>query len=353
MKTIKSFDRQKLYWIFQFTGWGLFTIVYSLIAFYFLELIHWKIVASYASSSLTAIFLTHQYRWFIKKKKWIRLSFWRLAIHIIIGSLLIAILWAAIAIPINEQFFRIESDFNDQNRAVGMVLLLFYMFVMIFGWSMVYFTFQFFFNYKSSEVEKWRLEAAVKDAELQALKSQINPHFIFNSLNNIRALIIEDPVKAREMINHLSGLLRYSVQFSNKEKVTLENELAVVENYLRLESIQFEDRLQYKIEVGPETLDYKIPPMVIQMLVENAIKHGISTLPEGGEIKIISHLENDALVVEVINTGQLKTKNETLGIGLKNATDRLKLLFGKLSDLRVQNLTGNMVSARFTIPLNV
>ena len=310
-------------------------------------------MAGYASSSLTAILLTHLYRWFIKKKKWIRLSFWRLALHVITGSLLIAVLWAAISIPVNDQFFSIEHDLNNENRAIGMVLLLFYMFVMIFGWSLVYFTFQFFFNYKSSEIEKWRLEAAVKDAELQALKSQINPHFIFNSLNNIRALIIEDPVKAREMITHLSGLLRYSVQFSNKEKVTLENELAVVENYLRLESIQFEDRLQYKIEVGPETLDYKIPPMVIQMLVENAIKHGISTLPEGGEIKIISHLENDALVVEVINTGQLKTKNETLGIGLKNATDRLKLLFGKLSDLRVQNLTGNMVSARFTIPLNV
>ena len=353
METIKSIDRQKLYWIFQFTGWGLFTIVYSLIAFYFLEQIHWKIVVGYASSSLTAIFLTHQYRWFIKKKKWIKFSFLRLALHIIIGSLLVAVLWAAISIPINEQFFRIENDFKDENRTIGVVLLLFYMFVMIFGWSLVYFTFQFFFNYKSSEIEKWRLEAAVKDAELQALKSQINPHFIFNSLNNIRALIIEDPVKAREMITHLSGLLRYSVQFSNKEKVTLENELAVVENYLRLESIQFEDRLQYKIEVGPETLDYKIPPMVIQMLVENAIKHGISTLPEGGEIKIISHLENDALVVEVINTGQLRTENETSGIGLKNATDRLKLLFGKLSDLRVQNLNENMVSARFTIPLNV
>ena len=353
METIKSLDRQKLYWIFQFTGWGLFTIVYSMIAFYFLEQIHWKIVVVYAFSSLTAIFLTHQYRWFIKKNKWIRFSFWRLALHIIIGSLLIAVLWAAISIPINEQFFRIENDLKDENRAIGMVLLLFYMFVMIFGWSLVYFTFQFFFNYKSSEVEKWRLEAAVKDAELQALKSQINPHFIFNSLNNIKALIIEDPGKAREMITHLSGLLRYSVQFSNKEKVTLENELAVVENYLRLESIQFEDRLRYKIEVGPETLDYKIPPMVIQMLAENAIKHGISTLPEGGEIKIRSHLENDALVVEVINTGQLRTENETTGIGLKNATDRLKLLFGKLSDLRVQNLTGNMVSARFTIPLNV
>ena len=175
-------------------------------------------MAGYASSSLTAILLTHLYRWFIKKKKWIRLSFWRLALHVITGSLLIAVLWAAISIPVNDQFFSIEHDLNNENRAIGMVLLLFYMFVMIFGWSLVYFTFQFFFNYKNSEVEKWRLEAAVKDAELQALKSQINPHFIFNSLNNIKALIIEDPGKAREMITHLSGLLRYSVQFSNMRK---------------------------------------------------------------------------------------------------------------------------------------
>ena len=192
----------------------------------------------------------------------------------------------------------------------------------------------------------------MKNAELLALKSQINPHFIFNSLNNIRSLVIENPERSRDMITHLSGLLRYSIQFNNFEKVSLENELEIVQNYLNLESIQFEDRLQYKLEIKPETLALQIPPMAIQLLVENAIKHGISNLPEGGLINIKSSVVEDTLVVEVINTGQLGSSSEGTGIGLKNASERLKLLFGKLSDLKIRNLDDNYVSARFTIPLN-
>ena len=153
------------------------------------------------------------------------------------------------------------------------------------------------------------------------------------------------------MITHLSGLLRYSVQFNNRERVKLEDELEIVQNYLNLESIQFEDRLRYKLEIKPETMDKQIPPMAVQLLVENAIKHGISNLPQGGDINVRSYLDQNALMVEVINTGQLKDTTDSTGIGLKNASDRLKLLFGKLSDLTIKNLDAEHVSASFKIPL--
>lgn len=348
MITIDNIDRSKLYWIFQLLGWVLFFIVYSLIAGYFSNF-QWQVFAGYLNTVIVGFLLTHFYRLYIKKHEWVKLGIFKLAIRVIIASFLIAVIWALIILPINEIFFTIEEK-QELTLFVGFVITI-NLSIMILGWSLIYFLFQIFINFKKSEVEKWKLEAAVKDAELIALKSQINPHFIFNSLNNIRSLVIENPEKARDMITHLSGLLRYSIQFNNMERVSLEHELEIVQNYLNLESIQFEDRLAYKLEIKPETLELKIPPMAVQLLVENAIKHGIADLPDGGIINIKSYLINDTLTVEVINTGQIKVCEDSTGIGLKNASDRLKLLFGKLSDLKIENLDSNFVSAKFTIPL--
>ena len=132
----------------------------------------------------------------------------------------------------------------------------------------------------------------------------------------------------------------------------MENEIEIVKNYLQLESIQFEDRLSFNFDVEPETLKQKIPPMAIQMLVENAIKHGISKLPKGGDVNIRCAIDEDNLLVDVTNTGRLaKPEPKNSGIGLQNATDRLKLLFGNLADLQLMNLNENMVKASFSIPL--
>ena len=341
-------DRNKLYWILQLVGWTLFFVIYSIIEGYLVDF-QWQVFGAYLNTVIVGFLLTHFYRLYIRKNDWVNLGISKIAVRVLVASVLIAFTWALIIIPINKVFFQVENS-PKLTWFLGLVVVL-NLSVMVIAWSLIYFTFQLFMNFKRSEVEKWKLEAAVKDAELIALKSQINPHFIFNSLNNIRSLVIENPEKARDMITHLSGLLRYSIQFNNMEKVTLEHELEIVQNYLNLESIQFEDRLSYKLEIKPETLDLKIPPMAIQLLVENAIKHGISDLPEGGQINIKSYLNNDNLIVEVLNTGQLKESSGSTGIGLKNASDRLKLLFGKLSDLKIENLDNNYVSAKFRIPL--
>jgi len=349
MITSDNINKTKLYWTLQAFGWTLFYLVYTTIAGNFAGYT-WEVYAGYLNVVVTGILITHVYRWYVRKNNWIHIGIFRLAARVLVASLLLAVFWNAITLPINHIFFSQAN--KDRDITLFLVLIMtFNLSILILGWSLIYFTFQFFFNFKRSEVEKWKLEAAVKDAELIALKSQINPHFIFNSLNNIRSLVIENPEKARDMITHLSGLLRYSVQFNNREKVKLEDELEIVQNYLNLESIQFEDRLRYRLEIKPETLEMQIPPMAIQLLVENAIKHGIANLPEGGEIHVKSAMQNNALIVEVINSGQLKHKSDSTGIGLRNASDRLQLLFGKLSDLTIQNMDAHHVSARFTIPL--
>ena len=140
-----------------------------------------------------------------------------------------ALVWAAYIIPSNTLLYQLAGVEMEENkfRLIGMI---FPMSIIILLWLLIYFGVHTFFHFKESEIEKWKLDAALKDAELIALKSQINPHFIFNSLNNIRSLVIEDPEKSRDMITHLSDLLRYSIQFNNQEKVTLEKEMDVTDN---------------------------------------------------------------------------------------------------------------------------
>ena len=350
---IEQIDRGRLYWVMQCFGWSLFFIVYTTVAGVFIGF-QWQTYASYANAMMFGLLFSHLYRLWIKKYEWENLGLGRLSINIVIASIIVASLISLVVMPVNYNYFQAEQDFEQNMGLLATIVTVAFQFTFIMlGWSLMYFVFHFFVNFKKSEVEKWRLEAAVKDAELIALKSQINPHFIFNSLNNIRALVIEDAEKARDMITHLSDLLRYSVQFNAKAKVCIEDELEVVENYLNLESIQYEDRLSYTLEIQQATLEYKIPPMAIQLLVENAIKHGISELPKGGEIRISTKVRKSQLIVEVKNTGRIQYKNKGTGIGLTNIAERLKLVFGTDTEFNLRNTEDNMVSAKFVVPLNV
>jgi LytS/YehU family sensor histidine kinase len=118
-------------------------------------------------------------------------------------------------------------------------------------WSLIYFGFHYVESTRKTEVEKWKLEVAVKEAELRALKSQMNPHFIFNCLNNIRGLIVEDPERAQTVVTQLASILRYSLQAGDTETVTLEEELQTVSDYLALEAVRLEERLQVKMDIDP------------------------------------------------------------------------------------------------------
>jgi two-component system LytT family sensor kinase len=187
---------------------------------------------------------------------------------------------------------------------------------------------QAFRRLREREVEQWKTEAALKAAELRQLKNQINPHFTFNALNNIRALISEDPQRARQMVTHLAEVLRYVLYHAERESVTLDQELEVVTAYLALEAIQQEERLRLEWHVSPEAQSLRLPPMLLQILVENAIKHGISRRPEGGTLTVRARSDADALHLEVSNPGNLTAAPAQGGIGLDYARERLRLSCG-------------------------
>ena len=202
----------------------------------------------------------------------------------------------------------------------------------------------------NSRETRLKLESNLKESQLNTLKGQINPHFMFNSLNNIRGLMLEDVDRARNMLTSLSETLRYSLTKSNVNSIALEDELEMVENYIDISKIQFENRLQFETNIDKTSLNTQIPPMIIQMLVENAIKHGISNLKEGGKVKLLTSIENGQLLIEVTNSGKLSSSPNSTQLGLKNIRQRLKLLYGEAATFSIKEL-GNKVVATIIIPI--
>ncbi len=225
-------------------------------------------------------------------------------------------------------------------------------------WSALYFVYHVFERLRRLQVEQFQLSASAKEAELRALKSQVNPHFLFNSLNSLRALIDEDAPRAREAVTRLANMLRYSLQSGQAETVPLEDEVRIVEDYLALEQIRHEDRLRVRWDVAEAARGLPVPPMLLQTLVENAVKYGISQRRGGGEIAIAAAIEDRRLVVRVSNPGDLAPPGgaaakagSSTGVGLRNASERLKLLFGDQARLSLRAAEAGLVTAEVVIPL--
>jgi two-component system, LytTR family, sensor kinase len=224
--------------------------------------------------------------------------------------------------------------------------------VYFFLWSLIYVISIYQQNKISDSLRLLRLEKSIKDAQLNVLSGKIDPHFIFNALNNIRSLIREDADKARDAINILSDLLRGPIAKIHKEKTLLVDEIHLVRNYIALSKIQLESRLDYR-EHFIEGLDLVlIPPMMLQILVENAIKHGISQLPEGGVLSIEITMNENKLICVVTNTGKLHMSAESsgFGVGINNIKERISLLYNDDAEFSLRE-DHNTVVARIIIPL--
>jgi two-component system, LytTR family, sensor kinase len=192
----------------------------------------------------------------------------------------------------------------------------------------------------------------VRQLELNTIKAHINPHFIFNALNGIRALIDENPVRARKAITELSNILRSSLSAEKAETVPLEQELRIVKDYLALESMRFEDRLTIAFDIDERTLNNPIPPMMLQTLVENAIKHGISKQMKGGVIKISSTIKDNQHQLLVQNTGHLNGyAKHGGGFGISSTKDRLNLLYGEKASFEISQVDATLVEAKVQMPM--
>ena len=197
---------------------------------------------------------------------------------------------------------------------------------------------------KNKAIALAQSETALKTAELANLKNQLNPHFLFNAINSIKALTISDPTMARNALTQLSELLRTSLTIGNEHLVSLDAEVNFVKDYLFLEKIRYENRLSYKFNIEKKSLNFKIPPMSLQLLVENAIKHGISKYKAGGEILINTSYESNVFCLSVINTGKLRGNVSPTGVGLKNLEKRLFLNFQDKATFTIKEGSNQVIS---------
>jgi len=195
-----------------------------------------------------------------------------------------------------------------------------------------------------------QLETQVREGELKMLRSQINPHFLFNSLNSVSSLTVTDPLKAREMIVKLSDFMRYSLSSRNEQPVTLQTEMESLRLYLQIEKVRFGDRLVIEEDIEEECLMALMPGMLLQPLYENAVKHGVYESTEEVVIRTSVKKENDMVVISVSNnvdTDAVVTKKGA-GIGLKNVSSRLELFFGDTGQLNINRTDDSFnVTVRF------
>jgi LytS/YehU family sensor histidine kinase len=189
---------------------------------------------------------------------------------------------------------------------------------------------------RRTEKRALELQLLSRDAQLQTLRAQIHPHFLFNSLNSIGALISQDPAAARQMCLQLADFLRGALALGHKETISLAQESQLAAGYLAIEQRRFGDRLRFTLDVAPAAQAYPVPPLVLQPLVENAVKHGIATLLEGGTVAISARAEGEAVCVRIDNAFDVDAKKaKGAGLGLEHVRRRLATLYGDDARMRV------------------
>jgi two-component system, LytTR family, sensor kinase len=341
-------NKARLYWTLQVGGWSVYAIVQIIAVLDRGEgsISNQRIIFLLYEAAFCLI-VSHVYRNYINRWRWLSLSMSRLFPRVILSVFGLGVIMYFLRIPVS-------FPLGLFNRSVVLDPLWFlgqsfYYAIIFFLWSVLYFIYNYFERYNKS----LKLEASIKEIELNNLKSQLNPHFIFNALNSIRALVDENPSKSKLAINQLSNILRNSLVTEKRGLTKFEDELKVVKDYLGLESIRFEERLRTEMEIGEGSADFMVPPLMIQTLVENGIKHGISKLKEGGIIQIKTRVENDRLKIHIRNSGHFQlngAKKHSGGLGLENTRQRLKLIYGDEASFRILTENNTFVLTEIILP---
>jgi two-component system, LytTR family, sensor kinase len=250
-----------------------------------------------------------------------------------------------------------------RGRAVELAYLLprkiGFSYVTFWGIALAVHAVDYYRLYRERELRAARLEGALAAAQLQALQAQLQPHFLFNTLNTIASLIPDDPGAAEEMIESLSELLRTALRGDGAREIALAQELELVDQYLRIQEIRFDDRLRVERRTDPEALSALVPPLLLQPLAENAIRHGIAPRPLGGVLTLGAERRGEWLVLTVEDDGrgfpeslpERPAAGSPNGVGLANTRARLERLYGEAARLEVGNRSTGGAYARVRLPL--
>ncbi len=346
-------------------GWGLFTYLWNNIragdGFAFRTDVFGD--KDFYSAFAIGVFATHLLYLYLRKQQIQRYRlgavFMKVWAAVCLTALLIVSLMTGITI-LEEGgwtafFSSLDKSMNTQDMkglgnsfVLGMiyVALWFIWQLVVWGWVIIYFSL-LQGRFRRIELEN---ETRLKQAELDNLKTKLNPHFLFNALSSIRSLIGENPARAQQAVGELAEVLRSAMLSGQQQLIPFGKELEVVQHYLAIEKIRFEERLKVHYTTDPSIHTQTMPPMLLQTLVENAIKHGISRLAAGGEINITAAREGTMFVLRVENTGQLADTVSGTGFGIEGTVKRLALLYGDKAFFTIHNTAQHTVCATVKLP---
>lgn len=329
---MKKFLGTYAFWILQFFGWGALT-GFSL---WVTNMIHGTkgIAVIFLPMVLAGIISTSLLRWFFKRYVSLEnFEIWDL-VNIVLSTIITSIIFSKIIYSFGYitgyiyRYFKFEKPvMTDSPPDPGNGKYIGY-FIIFTGWVVLYFGIKLLIMLNNERIERINLKASIKQAQLNTLKGQVNPQFMFTSLTNIKALMLEDVGKSRDMLTKLSEILRYALTKNNVNAIVLEDELEMVDNYVTLSNIQLEGRMEFIKEIEPQTQTFSIPPMLVLQLVENSIKYGVFNAKKGGKVVLAIYKKEANLYIKVTNNGKL-VKNKESQLTINKIKQRLRLLFGE------------------------
>ena len=298
-KTFDSKNSISLYWTCQILGWSIVSIYWAYTVYTRDNYGLLYTILNYLLDVSIGIFLTHMYRMYALKANWSQLPIKKLLIRVIPSILLLAVLYVLLN---NLKWYAYWTFIVGKDVSLS-ESLIYWDPILLTGlrlmsiWLLAYHLYHYYQKEVVTARENAQLSLIAKQAQLDNLSAQLNPHFLFNSLNSIKSLVIENPNVARRAIDLLSDLLRSSLYEKDKDLIPIKNELSLVYDYIELEKMRFEERLQLKTNIDDDLINYKIPTLSIQLLVENAIKHGIDLKVGGGIIFLkIKKMDNNIYI---------------------------------------------------------
>jgi anti-sigma regulatory factor (Ser/Thr protein kinase) len=338
------------FWALQLVGWSFYFYAQASGEVIFASATWSQTTALWGTVCVAGIALTQGFRWIAKRRAWLTLPPAPLFARVAVATLLLAALSNQLVVTLSKAVYGspvapIVGSFYERLSETGQLRNQFILSVALYAaWVTLYMAF-------AMQRRRHQLATQLQAAELRLLKSQLNPHFLFNALNGLRSLIADEPERARDAVTHLSRTLRYTLASGDEDLVSLERELEMVEDYLALESMRLADRLRVEREIEPAARSARVPTMLLQTLVENAIKHGIAELKDGGTLRIEARIVEDELRLTVTNPRPLEAPSTRVeGLGLKNSTERLRLLFGARASLRLDLSEPDVAVAEAAMP---
>ncbi|OYO26276.1 sensor histidine kinase [Janthinobacterium sp. PC23-8] len=322
------------YWIFQLAGWNVAALL-TMPSLSFAPVTRAIIGVSWWGAA-SALLLSMAWRRVLQRRGWIHGRFaWP---YVLPSLLLLTLLQCALA----GLGYVVLQPFGPVTSLRWLPSALVSWFGLFLVWTVLYSLTQSLRRASRFEAETLRLQVLAKDAELRALQAQVNPHFFFNSLNSVRALVFENQEAAAGMVDQLAALMRYTLQSNQHETVPLGEEWQAVQTYLAIETIRFEDRLRVTMALDDGIEGVRIAPMALQTLVENAVKHGVEPNVAGSDIAISARRHDGVVTITVANTGALRAQSGSTRVGLANARQRLMLALGPAASLNLHVQAGSV-----------